>query len=277
MTMDTFTILKDIGKQFGRRVANINLFDTNVCTSPRNPIRPWEHLALPGDIFRHKLSIIFGGHRVTLLANGDFIVVQVLKELNVDVCSINRRDKVFALRQNHLCVTSFPSLPVYSREPDTDLRQLLNSEALAQAINALRLTECESLHFYRNGLHVYLQRESKDGVMSAVEVACKLTEQLPTAADDSLNLAEIPAKFESLLGLIPKWEVSDDERRSEILEEASRETLQVFVASVSPYIPAIDEYLASFGDQSPPDVACALGALAEGCLEAQILLRDTRE
>jgi hypothetical protein len=275
MTKDPLAILKEIGKQSGKRVTSINLFDTNVCTSPRNPDRPWEHLALPGDIFHHKLNITFDDHRVTLRANCDFIVVHVLDDLDVDVCSINRRDKVFALRQTFLCVPSFPSLPVYSREPDTDLRQLLNSEALAQALNALRLTECESLHFYRNGLLVYLQRDSRDGVMSAVEVACKLTEQLPTATDDNLNLAEIPAKFENLFGLIPKWAVSDDERRSEMLEETPRETLQMFVASVSPYIPAIDEYLAAFGDEPRPDAVCALGALAECCLEAQILLRDT--
>ena len=67
----------DIGKQYGKRVSSANLFDANVCTSPRDPERSWEILALPGDIFRHKLNITFEDHKVTFYANGDFIAVTV--------------------------------------------------------------------------------------------------------------------------------------------------------------------------------------------------------
>jgi hypothetical protein len=275
--MEPLAILKEIGKQSGKRIASTNQFDSNVCSTRHHPGQPWEHLSPPGDIFRHKLNITFGDHRVTLLANGNFIAVHVPEDLDVDVCSINRCDKIFALRENALRVPNFPSFSVYSRDPHTDLRQLLNLEALARALNALQLAERESLHFYRNGLCLYLQRNSKDAVMSAVEVACRLTEQLPAAVHDSLNLAEIPGKFENLFGLISEWAVSDDERRSEMLEDASREKLKMFVASVSPYIPAINEYLDSFGDQQPPEAACALGTLAECCLEAQFQLRDIPE
>jgi hypothetical protein len=92
MTTDPLTILKDIGKQAGKRLARANLFDANICTSPRHPNRPWEVLDLPGDIFRHELNIAFEGHKVKLVANGDFVVVQVTANLDVDVCSINRQD-----------------------------------------------------------------------------------------------------------------------------------------------------------------------------------------
>jgi hypothetical protein len=67
------------------------LIDANVCTSPTDPERPWEILALPGDVFRHKLNITFEDHKVTLHSNGDFVAVKVL---DVDVCSINRRDNL---------------------------------------------------------------------------------------------------------------------------------------------------------------------------------------
>jgi hypothetical protein len=141
---------------------------------------------------------------------------------------------------------------------------------------SLELTEHESLHIYRNGLILYLQRDSKEKVVSAIEVVCRLAEQFP-GLDDSLDLSGLPAKFENLFGLISKWALSDDEKRSEMLEETSLEALQSFAATVSPYIPAIDEYLDSFGDEPPPQAAVALGTLAKCCVEVQIRIRDTQE
>jgi hypothetical protein len=275
MATDPVATLEEIGKQFGKRVSTANLIDANVCTSPRDPERPWEILALPGDPFRHKLNITFRGHNITLHANSDFIMVQVAADLDVDVCSINRRDRAFQLNLNQLHIPCFPSFHVYSRQFDTDLRQFLNSAALIQALNNLQLTEHESLHIYRNGLVLYLQRNSRDGVMSAVKVACELAEQFADV-DDSMDLAGLPSEFETLLGLIPKWALSDDEKRSELLEGTSLEALRTFVAIVSPFIPAVDAYLDSFGDEPPP-AALTLGALVECCLEAQIRIRDSQD
>lgn len=180
MATDTVTILKDIGKQYGKRVSRANHFDANVCTSPIDHERPWEILALPGDIFRHKLNITFGDRKITLHANGGFIVATVSGNLEVDVCSINRQDKVFQLDLVQSRVPGFESLPVYCRQSHTDSQRLLNSAALGKALNALRLTGQESVHIYRNGIVLYLQRDSKKEILSAVEVACNLAEQLPT-------------------------------------------------------------------------------------------------
>lgn len=281
MAADPVAMLKDLGRQFGKRVSSTNLFDANVCTSPRDPERPWEVLALPGDLFRHKLNMTFGGCKVVLRANSDFMVVEVTGSSDADVCSINRRDKVMSLlKRNRLRVPSFPSLPVYSRQLDTDLRKSLNSVTLTQALTALQLTKHESLHLYRNGLVLYLQRDSKDDIESAVRIACELTKKLAgefPAVEDSVDLAALPRQFESLIGLIPKWALADDEQRREMLEEESLEALRTFVEVVSPYIPAIDRYLDSFGDESPTEAAVTLGTLAECCLEAQIRLRDAKE
>lgn len=186
------------------------------------------------------------------------------------------RDIVLGLDLSPFRVPGFESLPVYSGQPETHLTQFLNSAALAKALNALQLTERESLHIYRNGILLYLQRDSKDEVMSSVEIACKLAEQF-LAVEESLDLTALPAKFENLFELIPKWALSDDEKRSELLEEESLESLHTFVEIVSPYIPAIDTYLDSFVDEPPPEAAVTLGTLAEYCLEAQIRLRDTKE
>jgi hypothetical protein len=88
---------------------------------------------------------------------------------------------VFQLKQNFLRIPGFPSMLVLSRQSDTVLRQLLNSAPLIQALHAFQLTERERLHIYRDGLVLYPQRDSTDKVLSAVEVAYRLTKQLPTA------------------------------------------------------------------------------------------------
>jgi hypothetical protein len=45
------------------------------------------------------------------------------------------------------------------------------------------LGDAESLHIYRNGVIVYLQPESAQVLLPAVEAVCKLVEQLPEYSD----------------------------------------------------------------------------------------------
>jgi hypothetical protein len=116
--MNPLAILKEIEKQSGKRIGRANLFDSNVCISPWNPECPWEHFSLPNDLFRHKLNIKLGVHKIELLANGNFISVRVAGNLDADLCSINRRDKVFQLVRNLLvnqtsaCFPFIPARPI---------------------------------------------------------------------------------------------------------------------------------------------------------------------
>ncbi len=265
---DPVEILKGVAQQFQTGVRGTNLFDPNVCTSPVDSERPWEHLALPGDIFRHKLDIERKGHKVTLRANSEFVVVVVSGSFDVDVCSINRRDQVFQLVNSSFRIPGFSSLPVFSRRSDTDVAQFLKSKALQRALIALQPSGTESVHIYRNGIVVYLHRDSHDQVMFAIEALCTLAEEMPTL-DKKLDAVVLPAQFGGLSDLILKWAVGDDEARSGLIAHASLEELQCFVASVMPYISAINEYLDSFGTENPSEAAVALGALAECAIEAQ--------
>ena len=270
---DPVEVLKGIAQQFRTVVRSTNLFDPNVCTSPVDPKRPWEHLALPGDIFRYKLDIGCKGHKVTLRANGEFVVIEMTGSFDVDVCSINRRDQVFQLESSSSRIPGFSSLPVFSRQPDTDVAQFLRSKALQRALIALQPTNTESVHFYRNGIVVYLCRDSHDQVMFAIEVLCTLAEEMPTL-DKKFDEVVLPAQFEGLSDLVRKWAAGDDEARSELIAHASREVLECFVTSVMPYIPAINDYLGSFGTENPPEAAVALGTLAECAMEAQLRLQS---
>lgn len=109
--------------------------------------------------------------------------------------------------------------------------------------------------------------------MSALGAVCNLADSLPVL-DEHLDVNGLPTRFECLSDLIKQWAVSGDEARSEMIDRPSREKLKNLVDSVLPHISAINEYLDSFGGETPSEAATALGALAECALEAQIQLRD---
>jgi hypothetical protein len=178
MATDPVMIVKAVGKLRGKRVLKANSFDANVCASPWDHERPWQILALPGDIFRHKLTLNIGSRRVTMFANGEFISAKIAGDCEVDVCSINRRDKIMALGLVEARVPGFEYLPVYAGKTQVSLDRLLHSVALVEALKGFDLAEAESVHFYRNGIVLYLQRDSPDELLSTVEMACKLADRL---------------------------------------------------------------------------------------------------
>jgi hypothetical protein len=276
MTADTIALLKKIAKQFGKSVRNLNGYDANVCTSPFHPERPWEILALPGDIFRHKLGITVAGHKVTLRANAEFVVAEIPADIDVELVSINRRDKLFQLKETSLRVPDFPELKVFSRSSSEDIKEFLGLPSLRQALGKLRLKQAESLHIYRNGPVLYSQPESSEEILQAVEAVCDLVEKLPPL-DDTAELNTLPREFKKLFPLMRTWAISDDELKSEILERKSRKELAEFVAAVEPYFPAINEYLDSFGDRAHSEAAVALGRLAECAADAKIILGENQE
>jgi hypothetical protein len=271
MAIDPVALLRNVAKQFGKSVRSICHFDPNVCTSPRNPDRPWEILPLPGDMFRHKVAIDFAGHRVSLLANGEFVVVEIRRDLDVGVLSINRRDKIFQLKRSSFEAIGFPSLPIFTDGTSGSLRQFLASPSLTQTLSVLCLEESESLHIYGNGFLLYFKPESVDEALQAVEALCRFIEKLPSI-DDSVNLDGLPPEFKDLARFIREWAVTDDELRTEMLEQKSEAALREFVSAVEPYTPSINEYLDSFREGALPEAATTLGTLAECATEARIIL-----
>jgi hypothetical protein len=268
---DPVTILKEIARQSGKIVRSLNLFDPKVCKSPTDPDRPWMHLPLPGDFFRHQVSFESNGRKVRLHANSDFMVGQVSGSFAIDAFSINRRD--LGMSEVPLRMARFPALPVFARQASDQLAELLDSAALRQALDDLQLKEKESLHLYVDAIVFYLQRSSVCEIMSAIEVTRRLAEQLPTRNKyQGVDLDVLPSNFKVLIPFIRKWGVTDDLERSELLEKASRKTLERLVRSVSPHLSLIDEYLSSFGKEPLSEAAIALGALAECTVEAQLQL-----
>jgi hypothetical protein len=270
-------LLKNIAKQTRNRVRTLNLFDPNVCTSPTNPDRPWEKLELPGDFFRNQLSVECKGRKVRFRANSDFTVGQISGNFAVDLFSINRRHYGASLTEIPLRIPGFPMLPVFARQSSTQLGELLSSTPFRQALDHLQLKEKESLHVGTDAIVLYLQRASEHEIMSAIATACCLAEQLPTGTEDEdIDLDALPSEFKGLAPFIRKWGVTDDDERNELLEKASRITLERLVKSVTPHLLSIDEYLDSFGTEALSGAAIALGALAECTLEARLRLGIVR-
>jgi hypothetical protein len=245
---DPVAILKDIAKQSGKTVRTLNLFDTMVCKSPTDPDYPWKILPLPGDFFHHQLSIECKRRKVRLRANSNFMVGQVSGSFAIDAFSINRCD--VGKSEAPFRISGFPALPVFARQTSGQLEELLNSVALRQALNDLQLKEKESLHLYADDIVWYLQRSSVREITSAVEVTCCLAEQPPAGNEgQGIDVAVLPSKFKALNSYLRKWAVTDDEERSELLEKASRVTLERLVKSVAPHLSSIDEYLDTFGKE----------------------------
>lgn len=180
MAVEPVTLLRELAKRFGKRVRKINLLDRNVCTSPIDREHPWEILALPGDMFRHFVNFEFAGRQVKLLANGEFVAVQVRGSLDVEVLSFNRPDKIFNLQRSSFQIDELPSVTVFARGSCGDISGLLGSGDLHRALSLLLERPAASLHIYRNGLVFYDRPEASDEVLLALDALCDLAASLPT-------------------------------------------------------------------------------------------------
>jgi len=271
MACDQVAILKEIAKRSGKKIKTLNLFDPAVCKSPLDPKRPWLMRPLPGDLFRDQVSFEHQGRKLKLRANADFMVADICGNFDVAAaCSINRRTFGKELKER---IPGFPSLPVFTSAANSDTNALLHSPILQRALGNLSLKEQESLHIHTDAIVLYLQRSSLEEVTSAITVACTLADELPLAVMQDPNLSDLPEQFQVLNALVDKWAISDDEERTERINDASESELDRLVQSVIPLLPAINDYMQSFGIRPPSEAATVLGTLAECALEAQLQLK----
>lgn len=273
MTSDPVGLLTEIAERIGKRVIDTNLFDSNLCTGVVDPDRPWDIVAPPGEFFNHKLNMIVAGHKVTIYANREFIVANISTSLDVDVFSINRRDKTMALVRSPLQLPAFPSFPVFSRSSSGALEDVLRSKTLIRVLSALSLGEAESLHVYRNGVILYFQPESSEKLLSALNALCRFVEELPRFSEN-VAVGGLPPTLEHLSSLICEWAISDDELRSEMLGQKSPQELKALIAAVEPQIAAINDYLDSFNAEPFSEAAAAVGTLCECVAEAKLIIGE---
>jgi len=169
--LSTQTVLHQLAHQAGLEVRQIKHFDPNVCTSHTNPERPWEVVEEhTGDLFSQSISFDCGGHKINVRCNREYLSIEVQSELDVDVCSINRRDRLGWKLVKPTLPEWFP-FPLFSQTAALTSRQrlMLHSPELSQLITMLGFEHHESLHFYRNGLVAYIRPSSVESTLAIVD------------------------------------------------------------------------------------------------------------
>lgn len=267
-------VLGEIARRNGRKVRRIRLLDPNVCHSSTALERPWEIVEdPPGDLFSRSLSLNLHHHKVTLRSNREYLIIEVAAELDVDVCSINRKDRIGWTLTQAILSAGFPA-PIFSQNAELTRRQqeLLTSPELSRLIEKIRFEQNESLHVYRNGLNVYLRPTSVEATLAIIEQMCGLVDSnIHTQVET--DFSDLPPTLQVLVPLIRRWGITDDDQRAEILDSVPTLSLELLVRAVKPHLPAIDTFLNSFGEKALSESAISLGALAECALEAEQMLR----
>jgi hypothetical protein len=147
---------------------------------------------------------------------------------------------------------------------------LYESGALEGLLQAIAPHEGEEINISQRLVRVYLRTPTKDRVMAVIHAVIDLMPH-ERRKGPAAEFANLPDKLRPLVPLMAKWAIDDDEGRLRKLTRSAHSTLQKLVGAVVPLLPAIDEFLDSFGP-NPPEEACVVGSLAHAALEAQSLL-----
>lgn len=268
-------IVRTLAKEFRGRTESTNCFNPNVCKSDFLPTKPSETKFLPGDCFEIEARFLWENHRFLASANNEFVDLS-LRLVGVGcspVFSVNRRDAVMRFMERVKQPIAFPSL-VYAADSTSTavVGSWLSVAANAECIRSFLLEEKDSLHVYGNQLSLFLFTPSRSRVAEMLPLLVRLTSHLKLVSDERIDFSILPKNFLPLKPLMKKWAVADDTERDSLISRASKASLKKLVDKVYPHIPAINEYLDSFGEKSIPEAACALGALAECASEVKLRL-----
>jgi hypothetical protein len=266
------SVLQQLRKTFKGRLSPIKLFDANVCESTSPPGRPWESIPIKGQPFSRQLRLVYKKRKVVLLENEEYVSGSVYVEIPNRIFSVNGRN---ALCRRWISAGDFMigdrSYPVFTQDGKlSEFEQsLFRREEFSALIVATDMHDGESLHFSADDVHFYLKTPTVEHVQRAIECAIELADKIEVL-EEPLDLTLLPERFHPLIPLIKKWAISDDGDRDDLLSTASKAALEKMVEKVSPYFEDIGSYLASFGEEPPPEYASALGTLAECFIEAEI-------
>lgn len=276
--IDTSAILHLLAKKFGTRVKRTNCYDANVCESEFGEDTKWHAKVLSGHPFSQEVRALYRDRRVHVMGNPDYICCSVYGQLDVELCSINRPNKIsFVNKLSSLSVCGDPRWPVFLRadqRPSEKLRGLLEDPTFQKTVQEVIRESSESLHLSADSITFYGQRKSAEEVVHAINALSSLVGPYASATI-SIDFTVLPASLHCLIPLIKCWAVTDDGEREALLEEASESELSDLVATVEPLLGEIDDYVRESAGESLP--AIYIGALAECTVEARLFLERLRE
>ena len=230
---------------------------------------------LSGNILlTRQLRTPYRGHKVEVLANDSLILADVEASYGqFELLVINPRwtggyqygKPAYTIHTT--CATNVVvSIDGNLTRPQSEL---FESGTLQLLLDVIGPHEGEEVNVSQRLVRVYLQRPTVDRVMAILDAVIDL---MPHDKPAPAEFGNFPDVLRPLVPFLGKWAIEDDEERSRKLKRCSQHTRQKLVDAVVPLLPAIDNFLDSFG-ANPPEEVCAWGSLAQAALEAQSLLR----
>jgi hypothetical protein len=274
------TILRTVAEKLGTRVRNCQEFDPNVCRFAVDADHQWRPFAVSGYPFSQEIRLVHNGRRIAVSANPDYLRIKVEGELIVNgVLSINKANKTQSMERTPLRIKDDARWPVFTSDQargSSEIRSLLESSALHDAVEQLLADKADSLHIFEGAVVLYSKARDADQLMNDITTLSRLVGPL-RRQDSSTYLKVLPTRFHYLIPLILKWAESDDQERAALLDRSSKDSLGELAKAIASEFDAINEYLDSFRYERMPEAATALGRLAESATEAQLRLSRTVE
>lgn len=147
--------------------------------------------------------------------------------------------------------------------------RLLESGAIEKIFEAFRFDDKDELQVSQKLVRLWTDAPTAQRVMAFINA---VVDFMPHESRDPIRKTDgVPEALLPLVPLLDRWGISDDEERSQKLAKCARSTRERLVRQVVPLLPAIDEFLASFG-KDPPEEVCEWGDLAQAAIEAQSML-----
>jgi hypothetical protein len=230
-----------------------------------------------GTTLTRQLRALYRGHKIELLANEDLILADVEASYGpFELLQINPRWTRFGHGKPARTInTSSAKHEIFTFDGNLSGSQseLYESGVLGRLLDVVDPHQGEEINVSQRLVRVYLQRPNLNRVMATIHAVIDL---MPHDERAPAEFATFPDALRPLVPLLAKWAIDDDDERSRKLKRCAQSTRQKLVDAVVPLLPAIDDFLDSFG-ANPPEEACALGTLAQAALEAQSLLSDAAE
>jgi len=255
---DGIDVLNDVGKVLGTPVKRAKVM-------------------LPGGVtLTRQLRAPYRGHRVDLHANHDWVLADIEARYGqFRLFYINPRAGQSRYGAPACTVdVSGVEHPVFNYHGELSPPQadLVESGVLERLLSVIDPQEGEEINISQRLVRVYLRRPSTQRVMAVIHAVMDL---MPHESDwnEGRTIEEIPVALRPLIPLVSRWAISDDKERWQKLNRCAPSTRQKLVGAVVPLIPAINQFLETFGD-SLPEEACAFGDLVQAALEAQSLLAE---
>jgi hypothetical protein len=161
-----------------------------------------------------------------------------------------------------------------ARKPTKEMIDFLSTPDLKRSVQALIRRDTDSLRFRVGEVALYFRPQSAEEAKSAIETLPSFLLGAFRPQPERWDLTGIPREFQHLTPLIKKWAESDDDLRSELINEAGEPSLRELVETVAPLFDSIKTYLDTFDDDLT-EAAVALQTLAESTVEARIALKDS--